>query len=179
MSTTQRYLRPNISGNGLRKLTRTFIRISLKTFTLSIANTTVILTEIQNCCQSHYKDPILVLVPVESTHQVTSDTEEHCVKCALTITTFDLTPAWNVQEWSLLSFSCVVVVFAFVAVFLLVLWGDSRRTEDNRTVADVVISFQLQNCNWILPSYFWYLLSTGACSVAQSIDLYGKICDVC
>ena len=36
--------------------------------------------------------------------------------------------------------SCVVVVFAFVAVFLLVLWGDSRRTEDNRTVADVVMS---------------------------------------
>ena len=36
--------------------------------------------------------------------------------------------------------SCAVVVFAFVAVFLLVLCGDSRRTEDNRTVADVVMS---------------------------------------
>ena len=36
--------------------------------------------------------------------------------------------------------SCVVVVTVFVAVFLLVLWGDSRRTENNRTVADVAMS---------------------------------------
>ena len=36
--------------------------------------------------------------------------------------------------------SCGVVVLVFVAVFLLVLWGDSRRTENNRTVADVVMS---------------------------------------
>ena len=36
--------------------------------------------------------------------------------------------------------SCVVVVLVFVAVFLVVLWGDSKRTEKNRTVADVVMS---------------------------------------
>ena len=36
--------------------------------------------------------------------------------------------------------SCGVVVLVFVAVFLLVLWGDSRLTENNRTVADVVMS---------------------------------------
>ena len=36
--------------------------------------------------------------------------------------------------------SCVVVVLVFVAVFLVVLWGDSKRTENNRTVADVVMS---------------------------------------
>ena len=33
-----------------------------------------------------------------------------------------------------------VVILVFVAVFLLVLWGDSRRIENNRTVADVVMS---------------------------------------
>ena len=36
--------------------------------------------------------------------------------------------------------SCIVVVLVFVAVFLVVLWGDSRRIENNRTVADVVMS---------------------------------------
>jgi len=37
--------------------------------------------------------------------------------------------------------SCDVAVLVFVsAVFLLVLWGDSRRTKNNRTVADVVMS---------------------------------------
>ena len=48
-----------------------------------------------------------------------------CLKCprlTVTITTF-------------------VVVFAiFVVVFLMVLWGDSKKTEDNRTVADVIMS---------------------------------------
>ena len=36
--------------------------------------------------------------------------------------------------------SCIAIVLVFVAVFLVVLWGDSRRTENNRTVADVVMS---------------------------------------
>lgn len=36
--------------------------------------------------------------------------------------------------------SCLMVIFVFVTVFLLVLWGDSRSTENNRTVADVVMS---------------------------------------
>ena len=36
--------------------------------------------------------------------------------------------------------SCVVVVLVFVAVFLVVLWGDSKREDNNRTVADVVMS---------------------------------------
>ena len=36
--------------------------------------------------------------------------------------------------------SWVVVVLVFVAVFLVVLWGDSKRADNNRTVADVVMS---------------------------------------
>ena len=36
--------------------------------------------------------------------------------------------------------SWVVVVLVFVAVFLVVLWGDSKRVDNNRTVADVVMS---------------------------------------
>ena len=33
-----------------------------------------------------------------------------------------------------------MVIALFVAVFLMVLWGDSKRAEDNRTVADVIMS---------------------------------------
>ena len=36
--------------------------------------------------------------------------------------------------------SSSLVIALFVAVFLLVLWGDSKRTENNRTVADVIMS---------------------------------------
>jgi len=36
--------------------------------------------------------------------------------------------------------SCVVVVLVFVAVLLVVLWGDSKRADNNRTVADVIMS---------------------------------------
>ena len=36
--------------------------------------------------------------------------------------------------------SSILVIVLFVAVFLIVLWGDSRRAENNRTVADVVMS---------------------------------------
>ena len=32
------------------------------------------------------------------------------------------------------------MIALFVAVFLMVLWGDSRRADNNRTVADVVMS---------------------------------------
>ena len=36
--------------------------------------------------------------------------------------------------------SAIVVVALFVVVFLMVLWGDSKRTENDRTVADVIMS---------------------------------------
>ncbi|XP_022794412.1 putative leucine-rich repeat-containing protein DDB_G0281931 isoform X2 [Stylophora pistillata] len=36
--------------------------------------------------------------------------------------------------------SCCVIVLLFMLLFVIVFWGDSRRTEDNRTVADVVMS---------------------------------------
>ena len=36
--------------------------------------------------------------------------------------------------------SCCVIIFLFVLLFVIVFWGDSRRAEDNRTVADVVMS---------------------------------------
>ena len=36
--------------------------------------------------------------------------------------------------------SSILVIVLFVAVFLVVLWGDSRHAENNRTVADVVMS---------------------------------------
>ena len=36
--------------------------------------------------------------------------------------------------------SSILVIVLFVAVFLMVLWGDSRHAENNRTVADVVMS---------------------------------------
>ena len=36
--------------------------------------------------------------------------------------------------------SSILVIVLFVAVFLIVLWGDSKRAENNRTVADVVMS---------------------------------------
>ncbi|XP_022807952.1 putative leucine-rich repeat-containing protein DDB_G0281931 isoform X1 [Stylophora pistillata] len=36
--------------------------------------------------------------------------------------------------------SSILVIFLFVAVFLLVLWGDSKRADNNRTVADVIMS---------------------------------------
>ena len=36
--------------------------------------------------------------------------------------------------------SSILVISLFVAVFLMVLWGDSKRAENNRTVADVVMS---------------------------------------
>ena len=36
--------------------------------------------------------------------------------------------------------SSVLVIALFVAVFLMVLWGDSKRTENNRTIADVIMS---------------------------------------
>ena len=36
--------------------------------------------------------------------------------------------------------SSILVISLFVAVFLIVLWGDSKRAENNRTVADVVMS---------------------------------------
>ena len=37
-------------------------------------------------------------------------------------------------------FSSLVVIALFVVVFLMVLWGDSKKTENDRTVADVVMS---------------------------------------
>ena len=36
--------------------------------------------------------------------------------------------------------SSIVVVALFVVVFLMVLWGDSKRTDNDRTVADVIMS---------------------------------------
>ena len=36
--------------------------------------------------------------------------------------------------------SAVMVIALFVVVFLMVLWGDSRQTENDRTVADVIMS---------------------------------------
>ena len=36
--------------------------------------------------------------------------------------------------------SSILVIALFVAVFLMVLWGDSKRTKNNRTVADVIMS---------------------------------------
>ena len=36
--------------------------------------------------------------------------------------------------------SSILVIVLFVAVFLMVLWGDSKRADNNRTVADVVMS---------------------------------------
>lgn len=36
--------------------------------------------------------------------------------------------------------STVLVIVLFVAVFLMVLWGDSKRTENNRTIADIIMS---------------------------------------
>ncbi|XP_022810399.1 putative leucine-rich repeat-containing protein DDB_G0281931 [Stylophora pistillata] len=36
--------------------------------------------------------------------------------------------------------SSVLVVVLFVTVFLMVLWGDSKRTENNRTIADIIMS---------------------------------------
>ena len=36
--------------------------------------------------------------------------------------------------------SSVVVIALFVLVFLMVLWGDSKHTENNRTVADIIMS---------------------------------------
>ena len=37
-------------------------------------------------------------------------------------------------------YSSILVIVLFVAVFLMVLWGDSKRADNNRTVADVVMS---------------------------------------
>ena len=37
--------------------------------------------------------------------------------------------------------SFVVVLAIFVVVFLMVLWGDSKKAEDDRTVADVIMSY--------------------------------------
>ena len=36
--------------------------------------------------------------------------------------------------------SSILVIALFVAVFLMVLWGDSKRTDNNRTIADVIMS---------------------------------------
>ena len=36
--------------------------------------------------------------------------------------------------------SCVVIIMVFFLLFVMVFWGDSRRTEDDRTVADVIMS---------------------------------------
>ncbi|XP_022794382.1 uncharacterized protein LOC111333129 [Stylophora pistillata] len=36
--------------------------------------------------------------------------------------------------------SCCVIIVLFVLLFVIIFWGDSRRTEENRTVADVVMS---------------------------------------
>ena len=36
--------------------------------------------------------------------------------------------------------SSILVVVLFVAVFLMVLWGDSRQTENDRTIADIIMS---------------------------------------
>ena len=36
--------------------------------------------------------------------------------------------------------SSILVIALFVAMFLMVLWGDSKRAENNRTVADVIMS---------------------------------------
>ena len=36
--------------------------------------------------------------------------------------------------------SSVLVIVVFVAVFLMVLWGDSKHTENNRTIADIIMS---------------------------------------
>ena len=36
--------------------------------------------------------------------------------------------------------SSILIVLSFVVVFLMVFWGDSKQTENNRTVADVIMS---------------------------------------
>lgn len=36
--------------------------------------------------------------------------------------------------------SCTIIVVVFVLLFALVLWRDSKRTQDDRTVADVIMS---------------------------------------
>ena len=36
--------------------------------------------------------------------------------------------------------SSILVIILFVAVFLMVLWGDSKRTENDRTIADIIMS---------------------------------------
>ena len=36
--------------------------------------------------------------------------------------------------------SSILVIVLFVAVFLMVLWGDSRQTENDRTIADIIMS---------------------------------------
>ena len=61
--------------------------------------------------------------------------------------------------------SCVVVVTVFVAVFLLVLWGDSRRTE-KQSYCCRCCHVLLQNRDRILSSHCRNLLSTSTCSVA-------------
>ena len=36
--------------------------------------------------------------------------------------------------------SSILIVLSFVVVFLMVFWGDSKQTENNRTIADVIMS---------------------------------------
>ena len=55
----------------------------------------------------------------------------------------------------------------------MVLWGDSKRTDNNRTVADVVMScFKI--VSGFLPSYCRYFLGIGESPMASRFDLNGE-----
>ena len=67
--------------------------------------------------------------------------------------------------------SFVVVLAISVVVSLMVLWGDSKITEDDRTVADVIMSYFK-----IVTGFFQVtvgILGIGEDSVASSIDFNG------
>ena len=70
--------------------------------------------------------------------------------------------------------SSIAVLAIFVLVFLMVVLGDSKKTDDDRTVADVIVScFKI--VTGFFSSYCWHFLGINGGSVASSFVFDGGL----
>ena len=137
----QRYLLLTSSGNGQISLKKNSSKVLLTTSTLLNQITTRHILRLILFFQSHSN----VLMP-SLAREGGIDSECHygykgvlCATCSKGFY-FRFHTCLKCPRLTVTVTSSILVISLFVAVFLMVLWGDSKRAENNRTVADVVMS---------------------------------------
>ena len=135
---TQQYLLQTTSGNGQISRRKYFSKVSLIISILLDQTTTAPFQRSILYFQSHSN------VPMQSPGGIDSECHQGyrgalCATCSEGFY-FRFNSCLKCPRLIVTVTSSILVIVLFVAVFLMVLLGDSRRAKNNRTVADVVMS---------------------------------------